>query len=151
MISEVRLEGFSANELPYKFEAGTPAISQAVGLKAAADWLSCVGLDALGEYESALAGRFMEGIRGIPGIRILGSAERRAGIVAFTLEGAHAHDVAAYLDRSHIAVRAGHHCAHPLARRFGITSSARVSFGTYNTCEDVDTAIRVLSRAGEAL
>lgn len=151
MISEVRLEGFSANELPYKFEAGTPAISQAVGMEAAADWLSGVGLDALGEYESALAGRFIEGIKSIPGIRILGSAERRAGIVAFTLEGAHAHDVAAYLDRYHIAVRAGHHCAHPLARRFGITSSARVSFGTYNTCEDVDTAIRVLSRAGEAL
>ena len=151
MISEVRLEGFSANELPYKFEAGTPAISQAVGMEAAADWLFGVGLDALGEYESALAGRFMEGIRGIPGIRILGSAARRAGIVAFTLEGAHAHDVAAYLDRYHIAVRAGHHCAHPLARRFGITSSARASFGTYNTCEDVDTAIRVLSRAGEAL
>ncbi len=151
MISEVRLEGFSVNELPYKFEAGTPPIAQAVGLEAAADWLSGVGLEALGEYESALAVRFIEGIRGIPGIRILGSASRRAGIVAFTLEGAHAHDVAAYLDRFHIAVRAGHHCAHPLARRFGIASSVRASFGAYNTCEDVDRAIRALSRAGEVL
>jgi cysteine desulfurase/selenocysteine lyase len=151
MISEVRLEGFSVNELPYKFEAGTPPVAQAVGLEAAADWLSSVGIAALGEYESALARRFMDGIEGIPGIRILGSAARRAGIVAFTLGGAHAHDVAAYLDRFNIAVRAGHHCAHPLARRFGIVSSARASFGAYNTREDVDRAVAVLAGAGEVL
>jgi cysteine desulfurase/selenocysteine lyase len=151
MISEVRLEGFSVNELPYKFEAGTPPVAQAVGLEAAADWLSGVGIAALGEYESALARRFIGGIQSIPGIRILGSASRRAGIVAFTLGGAHAHDVAAYLDRFHIAVRAGHHCAHPLARRFGIVSSARTSFGAYNSLEDVDAAVLALSRAGEAL
>ncbi|GAB6277037.1 MAG: cysteine desulfurase [Rectinema sp.] len=151
MISEVRLEGFSVNELPYKFEAGTPPVAQAVGLEAAADWLSSVGIAALGEYESALARRFMDGIEGIPGIRILGSAARRAGIVAFTLGGAHAHDVAAYLDRFNIAVRAGHHCAHPLARRFGIVSSARASFGAYNTREDVDRAVTVLAGAGEVL
>jgi len=151
MISEVRLEGFSVNELPYKFEAGTPPVAQAVGLEAAIDWLSGVGISALGEYESALARRFIGGIQSIPGIRILGSASRRAGIVAFTLDGAHAHDVAAYLDRFHIAVRAGHHCAHPLARRFGIVSSARASFGAYNSLEDVDAAVLALSRAGEAL
>jgi cysteine desulfurase/selenocysteine lyase len=151
MISEVRLEGFSANELPYKFEAGTPPIAQAIGLEKAAEWLSGVGLKALGEYESALAQRFLKAIKDIPGLRILGDAPQRAGIVAFTLENAHAHDVAAYLDRRGIAVRAGHHCAHPLARRFGIVSSARASFGVYNLPEDVDAAVQALADAQEAL
>jgi cysteine desulfurase/selenocysteine lyase len=151
MISEVRLEGFSVNELPYKFEAGTPPIAQAIGLEKAAEWLSGVGLKALGEYESALAQRFLKAIKDIPGLRILGDAPQRAGIVAFTLENAHAHDVAAYLDRRGIAVRAGHHCAHPLARRFGIVSSARASFGVYNLPEDVDAAVQALADAQEAL
>jgi cysteine desulfurase/selenocysteine lyase len=151
MISEVRLEGFSVNELPYKFEAGTPPIAQAIGLEKAAEWLSGVGLKALGEYESALAQRFLKAIKDIPGLRILGDAPQRAGIVAFTLENAHAHDVAAYLDRRGIAVRAGHHCAHPLARRFGIVSSARASFGVYNLPEDVDAAAQALADAQEAL
>ncbi|MBX4365329.1 aminotransferase class V-fold PLP-dependent enzyme, partial [Mycobacterium tuberculosis] len=92
---------------PYKFEAGTPPIAQAIGLEAAAEWLSSVGLEALGEYESALARRFLDAIKDIPGLRVMGSARQRAGIVAFTLENAHAHDVAAYLDRRGIAVRAG--------------------------------------------
>ncbi len=151
MISEVRLEGFSVNELPYKFEAGTPPIAQAIGLEAAAEWLSSVGLEALGEYESALARRFLDAIKDIPGLRVMGSARQRAGIVAFTLENAHAHDVAAYLDRRGIAVRAGHHCAHPLARRFGVVSSARASFGAYNLPEDADAAARALADAQEAL
>lgn len=151
MISEVRLEGFSVNELPYKFEAGTPPIAQAIGLEAAADWLSSVGLKALGEYESALAQRFLKAIKNIPGLRILGDAPRRAGIVAFTLENAHSHDVAAYLDERGIAVRAGHHCAHPLARRFGVVSSARASFGAYNLPEDADAAARALADAQEVL
>jgi cysteine desulfurase/selenocysteine lyase len=151
MISEVRLEGFSVNELPYKFEAGTPPIAQAIGLEAAAEWLSSVGLEALGEYESALARRFLNAIKDIPGLRVMGSARQRAGIVAFTLENAHAHDVAAYLDRRGIAVRAGHHCAHPLARRFGVVSSARASFGAYNLPEDADAAARALADAQEAL
>ncbi|MGB9685475.1 MAG: aminotransferase class V-fold PLP-dependent enzyme [Rectinema subterraneum] len=151
MISEVRLEGFSVNELPYKFEAGTPPIAQAIGLEAAAEWLSSVGLEALGEYESALARRFLNAIKDIPGLRVMGNARQRAGIVAFTLENAHAHDVAAYLDRRGIAVRAGHHCAHPLARRFGVVSSARASFGAYNLPEDADAAARALADAQEAL
>ena len=151
MISEVRLDGFSVNELPYKFEAGTPPVAQAIGLAAAADWLSDIGHAPLGMYEAALARRLMEGIRDISGIRILGDAARRAGIVAFTLDGAHAHDVAAYLDHRGIAVRAGHHCAQPLARRFGVDSSARASFGAYNTPDDVDTMLETLKHAREDL
>jgi len=151
MISEVRLDGFSVNELPYKFEAGTPPIAQAVGLEAAANWLEGVNLDALGEYESLLGARFLRGIEGIPGVHVMGKAGRRAGIVAFTLEGAHAHDVSAFLDKRGVAVRAGHHCAHPLASRFGVLSSARASFGAYTTLEDVDSAIRSVARAKEEL
>lgn len=207
MISEVRLDGFSVNELPYKFEAGTPPISQAVGLAAAADWLigpsggnlgsgaagnsgsgsagsagsgaagnlggraahegrtdigradtsvagigfAGIGLEALGQYEGALARRFLAQIEQIPGVQVLGHAKDRAGIVAFTLEGVHAHDLAAYLDKHTVAVRAGHHCAHPLARRFGVISSARASFGVYNTIRDVDEAAKALSLAKEML
>lgn len=151
MISEVTLEGFTVNELPYKFEAGTPPIAQAVGLAAAAEWLDSIDADALGMYEAALARRFIAGIAGISGVRILGSAPERAGIVAFTIDGVHAHDVAAFLDKGGIAVRAGHHCAHPLARRFGVVSSVRASFGAYNLPEDVDTAIEMIARAAEEL
>ena len=149
MISEVSLQEFSVNELPYKFEAGTPAIAQAVGFAAAADWLDSVDPEALGAYESALARDFIAAIECIPGVRILGSAENRAGIVAFTLEGVHAHDLAAWLDRGEVAVRAGHHCAHPLARRFGIVSSARASFGAYNLPEDAGLAASLIARAAE--
>jgi len=189
MISEVRLDGFSVNELPYKFEAGTPPIAQAVGLAAAVDWLigpssgtatggsagtlvggsagtlvggsahedrtnrdlAGIGLEALGQYEGALARRFLAQVEHIPGVQVLGHAKNRAGIVAFTLEGVHAHDLAAYLDKHTVAVRAGHHCAHPLARRFGVISSARASFGVYNTIRDVDEAAKALSRAREML
>jgi len=151
MISEVRLEGFSVNELPYKFEAGTPPIAQAIGLEAAAEWLSSINVQELGAYESALAAHFLHGLERIPGIRVLGQGARRAGIVAFTLEGAHAHDVAAFLDSYHVAVRAGHHCAHPLAHRFGITSSARASFGAYTTLDDIEVTLEALAHAKETL
>lgn len=149
MIREVSLEGFSANELPYKFEAGTPAIAQAVGFAAAVDWMESVDPEALGSYESALASGFMAAIERIPGVQILGSAENRAGIVAFTLDGVHAHDLAAWLDKGGVAVRAGHHCAQPLARRFGIVSSARASFGAYNVPEDAQLAASLIARAAE--
>ena len=149
MIREVSLEGFSVNELPYKFEAGTPAIAQAVGFAAAVEWLDSVNPEALGAYESTLARDFIAAISGIPGLRVLGAAENRAGLVAFTLEGVHAHDLAAWLDRGGVAVRAGHHCAHPLARRLGIVSSARSSFGAYNLPEDAIRAASLLARAGE--
>lgn len=151
MIAEVTLEGFSVNELPYKFEAGTPPISQAVGLAAAADWLESVNIDALGAYESELAQRFLLAVKDLPGVHPLGEASRRSGIVALTLDAVHAHDLAAFLDKNHIAVRAGHHCAHPLARRYGIVSSARFSFGAYNLPQEADRAASLVAKAREVL
>jgi cysteine desulfurase/selenocysteine lyase len=151
MISDVSLDGFSVNELPYKFEAGTPAIAQAIGLARAAQWLDSVNPEALGGYETQLAHRFMEGLREINGVKILGSAGQRAGIVAFTMENVHSHDLAAYLDRGNIAVRAGQHCAHPLAKRFGIVSSVRASFGAYSLITDVDKTISLLQQAQREL
>ena len=156
MISEVHLEGFTANEVPYKFEAGTPPIAQAVGMAEAARWLNGLGPDALGRYESELAQLFIDRIQDIPATRILGSQPgapkgTRAGIVALTMEGIHAHDLAAYLDRYGITVRAGHHCAHPLAQRLGVVSSARVSFGAYNTVEEVFFIADILHKARKEL
>jgi len=156
MISEVHLEGFTPNEIPYKFEAGTPPIAQAVGLAEAARWITRIGHGALGRYESGLAQILMSEIANIPGLRILGSQPgypegTRAGIVAITLDGVHAHDLAAYLDRYHITVRAGHHCAHPLAQRLGVVSSARCSFGAYNTLDDVFTITEILHKAQKEL
>lgn len=149
MIREVRLDGFEANELPYKFEAGTPPIAEAVGLGAAIEWLESVGLTELGAYESALAARLAAALRGIPGVRVLGDAPQRAGIVAFAVEGLHAHDLSAYLDERGIEVRAGHHCAHPLATRFGVASSARASFAAYNGAAEVDRLAEFVERAKE--
>lgn len=151
MISEVRLDGFKPNELPYKFEAGTPPIAQAVGLSAAATWLDSVDPEALGEYESALGGRLIAALDKIPKVRVIGRAKNRAGIVAFNLEGVHAHDLSAWLDRSGIAVRAGQHCAQPLARRMGVISTARASLGAYNLPEDVDFLAKLVARATEEL
>jgi cysteine desulfurase/selenocysteine lyase len=151
MISEVRLDGFETNELPYKFEAGTPPIAEAVGLKAAMDWLDSVDIEALGAYESAIAKRLVSALKAIPGVRILGDAPDRAGIVAFAVEGIHAHDLSAYLDARGIAVRAGHHCAHPLAQRFGVASSARASFAAYNDPDEADKLAELVMRAKEEL
>lgn len=156
MISEVRLEGFTPNEVPYKFEAGTPPVAQAVGMAEAARWLTSIGHNAVGRYESELGQLLIDEIVHIPGLRILGSQPGfpkgpRSGIVAVTLEGVHAHDLAAYLDRYQITVRAGHHCAHPLAQRLGVISSARFSFGAYNTIEDVLTIAEILRKAQKEL
>lgn len=156
MISEVHLEGFTPNEVPYKFEAGTPPIAQAIGMAEAVRWLERLGHEALGRYESELAQLLIDEIKDIPGIRILGAQPgapqgRRAGIVALTMEGVHAHDLAAYLDRYGITVRAGHHCAHPLAQRLGVVSSARVSFGAYNTVEEVHYIADMLHKARKEL
>jgi len=156
MISEVRLEGFTPNEVPYKFEAGTPPIAQAVGMAEAARWLSTIGHKGAGTYESELGQLLIDEISPIPSLRILGTQPgfplgHRAGIVSVTMEGVHAHDLAAYLDRHNIAVRAGHHCAHPLAQRLGVVSSARFSFGVYNTMEEVFTIADILRKAHKEL
>ncbi|HVX62491.1 MAG TPA: cysteine desulfurase [Pirellulales bacterium] len=145
MIRRVRLDGFEPADLPAKFEAGTPPIVPAIGLGAALDYISRIGLDAIHEHERLLTVRAHEVLESLGGIRFLGPApEKKAGIVSFTLEGIHAHDIAQLLDRQGIAVRAGHHCTMPLHKRLGVNASARASFYCYNTLAEVD-------RLGEAL
>ena len=145
MIRRVRLEGFEAADLPAKFEAGTPPIAPAIGLGAAVDYLERIGLAAIHQHERGLTTRAHEVLADVPGVRFLGPApDRKAGIVSFTLEGIHAHDIAQILDRQGIAVRAGHHCTMPLHKRLHVAASTRASFYLYNTPAEVD-------RLGEAL
>jgi cysteine desulfurase/selenocysteine lyase len=139
MIRRVQLDHFEPADLPWKFEAGTPPIVPAIGLGAAIDYLNAVGLDAIYQHERRLTERAHELLAAVDGLRILGPAPQfKGGIVSFTLQGIHAHDVAEVLDRHGIAVRAGHHCAMPLHKRYGITATARASFYLYNTLEEVD-------------
>ena len=150
MIREVHLSGFKSSELPWKFEAGTPAIAQAIGLGAAVDYLSQVGMDAIHQAEREITAYAMQRLPEVKGLRILGpSADKRGGLVAFTLDAAHPHDIAAVLDNLGIAVRAGHHCAQPLHERFNIPASARASFYLYNTKEEVDLLVKGLHKVVE--
>jgi cysteine desulfurase/selenocysteine lyase len=145
MIRRVTTDGFEPGELPAKFEAGTPPIVPAIGLGAAIDYLRQVGLPAIHAHELLLTRRAHEVLESVGGVRFLGPGpEHKGGIVSFTVEGIHAHDVAQLLDRRGVAVRAGHHCAMPLHRRLGIVASTRASFYLYNTLAEVD-------RLGEAL
>ena len=147
MIASVSLETVTYAEPPHRFEAGTPAIIEAIGLGAAADWMMGQDRAAIAAHEQALYDRAVEGLVGMNGLKVLGTAPGKGAILSFTLEGAHAHDVAQILDRYGVAVRAGAHCAEPLMQRFGMTSSARASFALYNTLEEVDVFVDALRRA----
>jgi cysteine desulfurase/selenocysteine lyase len=148
MIREVTLDGFKPNELPWKFEAGTMAIAEAVGLAAAVEFLRELDPAAVFAHDRELVAYAMERLREVPGLRVLGPpADRRGGVVAFTLEGIHPHDVATVLDASGVCVRAGHHCAMPLHQVLGIPASARASFHCYSLREEVDAMIAGLHRA----
>ena len=150
MIREVHLSGFKPSELPWKFEAGTPAIAQAIGLAAAVDYLSNIGMEAIHQAEAALTAYAMERLSEVEGLRILGPrADKRGGLVAFVLGDIHPHDIAAVLDSFGIAIRAGHHCAQPLHERYRIPASARASFYLYNTKEEVDLLVKGLHKVVE--
>lgn len=151
MIRSVWLETFDTNVLPYKFEAGTPHMEGAAGLTAAIDYLEAVGLDWVHHYEGLLLEYTTEKLSAIPGLTIYGSAPGKGGIIAFLVNGIHAHDLAAFLDARGVAVRAGHHCAHPLARRLGVVSTARASFYFYNTLEEADALVAAVQLAVEKL
>lgn len=140
MIKKVTFEGFKANDLPYKFEAGTPAIAEGVGLGAAVDFLESVGMENIFRHEQELTANAFEVLADLPGLKIIGPepGPMRGGVVSFTLAGVHPHDVAQILDSEGIAVRAGHHCAMPLHQRFGIPASTRASLYLYNTKEDLN-------------
>jgi cysteine desulfurase/selenocysteine lyase len=147
MIGTVTLDAISYADPPHRFEAGTPPILEAIGLGAAVDWLSTLDRATIAAHEHALYARTVEQLAGADWLRILGDAPGKGAILAFTVEGAHAHDVAQILDRYGVAVRAGTHCAEPLMRRFGVTSSARASFALYNSPEDADAFVAALFKA----
>ena len=145
MIRRVQLDGFSTNDAPYKFEAGTPAIAEAIGFGVAIDYLEALGMDNVFAHEQEMIGYALERLEEVPGVRVLGpEAQAKGGVASFTFEGVHPHDVAQILDQDGIAVRAGHHCAMPIHERLGIPATTRASFYIYNTTDEVDALIEGL-------
>jgi cysteine desulfurase/selenocysteine lyase len=146
MIASVDFDGATWNELPFKFEAGTPPIAEAVGLGAAVDYLSALGMGRVREHEQVLTGYLLERLQEVPGLRFVGPPEatNRGGLVSFTIEGMHAHDIAELANRGGVCIRAGHHCAQPLMRCLGVGATARASVGVYNEAGDVDALIDAL-------
>jgi cysteine desulfurase/selenocysteine lyase len=150
MIREVLCEGITYNDPPHRFEAGTPAIVEAIGLDAALRFMMSLGRENIRAHEEALSQYAHERLRAMNSVRIIGQARGKGAIIAFEMKGAHAHDVATVIDRQGVAVRAGTHCAMPLLNRFGATSTCRASFGLYNTMQEVDKLADALQKA-EAL
>jgi cysteine desulfurase/selenocysteine lyase len=150
MIREVLCEGITYNDPPHRFEAGTPAIVEAIGLDAALRFMMELGRENIRAHEHALSQYAHERLRAMNSVRIIGQARGKGAIIAFEMKGAHAHDVATVIDRQGVAVRAGTHCAMPLLERFGATSTCRASFGLYNTMDEVDKLVDALQKA-EAL
>lgn len=139
MIKRVHLRSFVPNEIPYKFEAGTPAIAEAAGFGAAVDYLSAVGMQAVAQHEREIVSYALERLEEVPGVKLFGpSADHKGGVASFTLAGVHPHDVSQILDTQGVAIRAGHHCAMPLHEKFGLPATARASFYLYTTKEDID-------------
>jgi cysteine desulfurase / selenocysteine lyase len=146
MISSVDFQSATWNELPFKFEAGTPPIAEAVGLGTAVDYLSALRMERVRAHERELTAYMLERLQEVPGLRFVGpgTAERRGGLVSFTMEGMHPHDVAELANRGGACIRAGHHCAQPLMRRLGVGATARASVGIYNEPSDIDALIDAL-------
>jgi cysteine desulfurase/selenocysteine lyase len=138
MISSVTFEKTIYNKLPFKFEAGTPNIAGAIALGTAIEYLNGLGMDEVAAHEAKLLAYAIGKVSAIPGVRLIGTAEERAGVLSFVIEGIHPHDIGTILDREGIAIRTGHHCAQPLMQRFRIPATARASFALYNTEEEVD-------------
>ena len=150
MIRSVSIERTTWNELPHKFEAGTPPIAEAYGLGVAVDYLSEIGLEAIERHEHEMTAHALKRIGEVPGVTIVGPAlERRGGIVSFTMDGVHPHDVAQVLDWEGVAVRAGHHCTEPAMRRLGIQATTRASFYLYTVPEEIDRLVDGLHRVRE--
>ncbi len=143
MIKQVKLRSFTANELPHKFEAGTPAIAEGIGFGAAIDYLSALGMENVHKHEAALIQHVLERMEEIPGVKVIGpTADKKGAVAAFVVDGVHPHDVAQILDYDGIAVRAGHHCAMPLHEKFGLPATSRASFYIYNDFEDVEKLVQ---------
>ena len=151
MIKEVRFDGTVYNDAPHKFEAGTPNIAGFVGLGAAVDYLSSLGMANVDRREQALLAHATEELGRIDGLRIFGSPREKAAVISFLVEGAHAHDLATLLDLEGVAVRSGHHCAHPLMQHFGVPATCRASFAFYNTHDEVDAFVAALGKVRRLL
>jgi cysteine desulfurase/selenocysteine lyase len=149
MISSVTFEKTTYNKLPYKFEAGTPDIAGAIGLGAAIDYVSALGLSAIAAHEHDLLAYATEALRQVPGLRLIGTAKEKASVLSFWLGDVHPHDVGTVLDREGIAIRTGHHCAQPLMRRLGVAATVRASLAFYNRREDVDALVSGLHKVLE--
>jgi len=149
MISDVTFEEARWNELPWKFEAGTPNIAGGIGLAAAIDYLSAIGMEAVWRHEQQLVEYTLARLKEMEDIRIFGPLSMRGGVISFELKGIHPHDLATFMDMEGVAIRAGHHCAQPLMSILGVPATARVSFYLYNNKEDVDQFIQALNKAKE--
>jgi cysteine desulfurase/selenocysteine lyase len=149
MISSVTFEKTLYNKLPYKFEAGTPDVSGVIGLGAAIDYVSEIGLDRIARHEEELLAYGGEALSAIAGLRLIGTAKSKAAVLSFVMENIHPHDIGTILDQEGIAIRTGHHCAQPLMQRFGVDATARASFALYNTKEEVDTLVKGIHKVQE--
>lgn len=151
MIDRVSFTGTTYAEPPMRFEAGTPNLEGAVGLAAAIDWFTALDADALRCHDAALVERATELLHAVPGIRIIGTAPDKVGIVSFVVDGVHAADIGMITDRMGVALRVGHHCAQPLMERYGVTSTARMSFGVHTTMHEIEAAVAAVHKAVEML
>ncbi len=149
MILSVTFERTRYNTLPYKFEAGTPHIAGVIGLGAAIEYLRRIGLDGIAAYEHNLLAYGTDVLTAVPGVRLIGTAKEKAGVLSFVLDGIHAHDIGTILDQEGIAIRAGHHCAMPVMQRFGVPATARASLAFYNTRAELDVLGRALRKASQ--
>ncbi len=149
MIKSVTFEKTIYNDLPYKFEAGTPNIAGAIGLGAAVDYVQSVGYEAFGSYEDELLDYGTKALKSIGGLRIIGTSSHKAGILSFVIDNVHPHDIGTILDAEGVAIRTGHHCAQPVMQRFQIPATARASLAMYNTKDDIDALVRAIDRVIE--
>jgi cysteine desulfurase/selenocysteine lyase len=145
MIRTVSFEGSTWNDVPYKFEAGTPDMSGAIGFAAALDWIDSIGLDAIARHEHELLLEGTDALSKIPGLRLIGTAAHKGAILSFVMDCAHPQDIGTILDQYGVAVRTGHHCTMPLMQRFGVPATVRASFAAYNNSEDVEQLVAGLN------
>jgi cysteine desulfurase / selenocysteine lyase len=149
MIRSVTFEKTEYNDLPWKFEAGTPDITGAIGLGAAIDYVEAIGYEAIGRQERALLAYATDALTEVEGLRLIGTPKNRAGVISFVLEDVHPHDVGTILDGEGVCVRAGHHCAQPVMERFGLAATVRASFALYNGRDDVEALVTALGKVRE--
>jgi cysteine desulfurase/selenocysteine lyase len=149
MISSVTFEKTIYNKVPHKFEAGTPDIAGAIGLKTALEYLDGLGMDNIAAHEQELLAYATDAVSTIPGLRVIGTAKEKTGVLSLVMDGVHPHDIGTILDQEGIAIRTGHHCAQPVMERFGVEATARASFGLYNTKQEIDALARGIEKVKE--